>query len=333
MWQALSPANVTASLGYASAPAYTNLFAFGDSLSDAGNLYIADGGTAPVSPYSTGHFSNGPTWVEDLSRKLGLGTLTPSLEGGNDFAFGGAQTGVTAIEGYSPIDLPTQIADYALDHPAPVGGALYTLDIGANDIMNALGEFAAGKISIAGVGTAVAEAETNTVHAVDALYLLGARNLLFYEVPNLGLTPEFEGTSLQGLASGLAQSFDETVLADLTPLERFGGLKVFDLNSYALLGDIKSAPAAFGFTNVNDPVWTGNFTSSTSGTLASTIPAVQNQYLFWDDVHPTAAGHSLAANFAYDALTAGTSSWATTAVFADLGAANTPGRHTALSMA
>ena len=38
MWQPLSAANVTASLGYASAPAYTNLFAFGDSLSDAGNL-------------------------------------------------------------------------------------------------------------------------------------------------------------------------------------------------------------------------------------------------------------------------------------------------------
>ena len=105
MWQPLGPANVTASLGCASAPAYTHLFAFGDSLSDAGNLYIADGGTLPVSPYSAGHFSNGPTWVEDLSEKLGLGTLTPSLEGGNDFAFGGAQTGATAIEGYNPIDL------------------------------------------------------------------------------------------------------------------------------------------------------------------------------------------------------------------------------------
>ena len=60
------PANVTASLGYGSAPAYaapayTKVFAFGDSLSDAGNLYIADGGTAPVSPYYAGHFSNGPT--------------------------------------------------------------------------------------------------------------------------------------------------------------------------------------------------------------------------------------------------------------------------------
>jgi len=281
---------------------YTTLFAFGDSLSDAGNLYALDGGTEPVSPYYEGHFSNGPTWVEDLSEMLGLGTLTPSLKGGHDFAFGGAQTGTTAIEGVSPIDLPAQIAEYALEHPTPVTGALYTLDIGSNDIINALDDYAAGKISLGGVSTVVREAETNTVHAVDALYLLGARNLLFYEVPNLGLTPLFDGTgALAALASGLARSFDQTVLADIAPLEHFG-LKVFDLNTYALLGKIEGDPAAYGFANVSTPVWTGNFTSSTSGTLASTNLAVQNQYLFWDQLHPTAAGHQLTADFAYDLL-------------------------------
>ena len=178
---------------------YTTLFAFGDSLSDAGNLYALDGGTAPVSPYYAGHFSNGPTWVENLSQMLGLGTLEPSLKGGNDFAFGGAETGTTAIEGYNPIDLPTQIAEYAAEHPSPVKGALYTLDIGSNDIFNALDDYAAGKISIGGVDAVVAEAETNTVNDVEALVALGARSLLFYEVPDLGLTPLFRGSALQGL--------------------------------------------------------------------------------------------------------------------------------------
>ena len=69
--------------------AYTALFAFGDSLSDAGNDWIVDGNTDPVSPYYQGHFSNGLTWVEDLSNMLRLPTLKPSLAGGNDFAFGG----------------------------------------------------------------------------------------------------------------------------------------------------------------------------------------------------------------------------------------------------
>jgi hypothetical protein len=53
--------------------AYTALFAFGDSLSDAGNDWIVDGHTDPVPPYYQGHFSNGLTWVEDLSNMLGLG--------------------------------------------------------------------------------------------------------------------------------------------------------------------------------------------------------------------------------------------------------------------
>ena len=79
--------------------AYTALFAFGDSLSDAGNDWIADGHTDPVSPYYQGHFSNGLTWVEDLSNMLGLGTLTPSLAGGHDFAFGGAETARRSLLG------------------------------------------------------------------------------------------------------------------------------------------------------------------------------------------------------------------------------------------
>ena len=106
----------------------------------------------------------------------------------------------------NPIDLPGQIVDYALSHPRPVSGALYTLDIGANDIMNALSEFAAGKITLGGVSTVVTEAENITVHAIDALYLLGARNLLFYEVPNLGLTPLFAGTAPLRLPTPLAPS-------------------------------------------------------------------------------------------------------------------------------
>ena len=252
--------------------AYTALFAFGDSLSDAGNDYVIDGGTDPVSPYYQGHFSNGLTWVEDLSNMLGLRPLSPSLAGGNDFAFGGAETGPTAIEGVNPGDLLGQVAQYAVLHPTPVGGALYTLDIGGNDLFKALDELHAGQISPSVAGTAIAQAETNTVHAVEALFALGARNLLFYEVPDLGLAPHLsaEGSAWQNLASGVAKSFDQTVLSDLVPLEHLG-LKVYDLPTYADLDLVASNPSYFAsqygisFTNVTTPGWTGNFTSSSSG--------------------------------------------------------------------
>ena len=59
-------------------------------------------GTKPVSPpyfqqnYGSANgnvFSNGPTWVQNVSIALGLGMLSPSLDGGTDFAYGGAVTG------------------------------------------------------------------------------------------------------------------------------------------------------------------------------------------------------------------------------------------------
>lgn len=61
-------------------------------------------------------------------------------------------------------------------------------------------------------------------------------------------------------------------------------------------------PARFGLTNVTDPVWTGNYNDPNSGTLASTNSAVQNQYLFWDHLHPTAHGHEVLGAHAVHAL-------------------------------
>jgi phospholipase/lecithinase/hemolysin len=308
--------------------AYTSIFAFGDSLSDAGNLFAESEGTIPLKPYVDGHFSNGPTWVEDLSQMLGLGPMKPFLtsNSGTNYAFGGAQTGTTDINPFDPnspihIDFPDQITAFNLVDPKPVKGALYTLDIGANDIMNALGEFVGGIISLAEVKTVVSQAETNTIDSVGTLFGLGARSLLFYEVPNLGLTPRFDGTALQSLASDLARSFNLAVLKGLAPLES-SGLKVFTLDTYDLLGEIKADPSGFGFTNVSDPCWTGGFTDPNSGALCSPDLDDQNQFLFWDEVHPTAAGHLLAAEFAVEALNAvpEPSTWAMIGIgFAGLG--------------
>ena len=96
------------------------------------------------------------------------------------------------------------------------------------------------------------------------------------------------------------------------------GLKVFTLDTYDLLGEIEADPPHFGFTNVSDPCWTGDFTNPKSGTLCSD----QNKFLFWDEVHPTAPGHLLTAEFALDALNAvpEPSTWAMILVgFAGLG--------------
>ena len=73
------------------ANAYTNIYVFGDSLSDNGNLSMAPG--APAGTPS--RFTNGPVAVEIVAGALGL-ALTPSdhLNGGfsgNNFAVAGAK--------------------------------------------------------------------------------------------------------------------------------------------------------------------------------------------------------------------------------------------------
>ncbi len=70
------------------------------------------------------------------------------------------------------------------------------------------------------------------------------------------------------------------------------GLKVFTLDTYDLLDEIKADPAGFGFTNVSDPCWSGTFTDPLSGALCSTDPSDQDKFLFWDTVHPTEAGRT-----------------------------------------
>jgi phospholipase/lecithinase/hemolysin len=79
------------------------------------------------------------------------------------------------------------------------------------------------------------------------------------------------------------------------------------------------------FTNVTTPGWTGNFTSSSSGSLS---PGYQD-YLFFDSVHPTALAHQLTADIAYHTLTTAplTTSFAMPAV----GLAGIGGHETALS--
>ena len=303
---AVLAAYLALSIGPASA--YTTLFAFGDSLSDAGNLFDLEG--IPGAPYVGGHFSNGPTWVEDLSLALRLGALKPTLSGGTDFAFGDATTG-----GARPIDLNNQVAAFeayaALAHltPAALNGALFTLDIGANDIINALSDPSTA-------ATVVSAAANSAADEVKELHADGARSFLFYDVPQLGLTADIKalGSAAQTLADTLAQSFNAALLSDLAPLEIGADpVKVFDLHTYDLLGHIVAQPARYGFSNVSDPC------IDTPACL-SALPAVQDTYLFWDGLHPTGGGHMLAADLAYALVAPEPSTWAMMLVgFAGLG--------------
>ncbi len=289
--------------GIVSAPAlagdYAALYAFGDSLSEAGNAFIATSGTEPVSPpYSDGRFSNGPVWVQDLANQLGLPALTASLAGGTDFAVGGAQTGTTPVHTANLSDLPAQLTAFQAAVPTPASGALYTLWIGANDLFSILGT--------PGISTATAMADanaavSNVVTFVAGLAADGAKNLLLVTVPNLGVVPAITklGSAAETEATDLSAYFDQALVSAVGGEAAGAGMHLSILDSFGLLDDAIADPAAFGFSNVTTPCWTGNDTNASSGTRCASTIAGQDQYLFWDQVHPTAAGQQIIADAAF----------------------------------
>jgi phospholipase/lecithinase/hemolysin len=305
-----------------SLPTYSVIYAFGDSLSDAGNLSIltsAAGATEPVSPpyhqetygpISGNVFSNGPTWVQDLSIALGLGTLAPTLAGGTDFAFGGAETGPTPQNADDPkiqaLSLPAQIATFQTTVSSPSANALYTLSIGSNDILDILSD---PSLSAQQQTIDVNDAVTNEIAFVKQLVADGAKNLLVLNVPDLGKTPEVtsglangSGTpsaTLDAEASQLSTAYDTTLS---TQLGTIGSAAIHIVDAYQLVDNAAADPAAYGLTNTTSAVWSGSYTSASSGTLATTDPATQDQYLFWDHLHPTEAGHQAIAEAAEQQL-------------------------------
>jgi hypothetical protein len=113
----------------------SNLFVFGDSLSDGGNSGIvsdaAIGAAFPPFPYYNGQYSNGPVAVEYLWQSFNPGdnTFRPSLAGGTNYAIGGATSG---LESYNSVNAsvppalqpayaqkgnPWQLAQFAAPNP------------------------------------------------------------------------------------------------------------------------------------------------------------------------------------------------------------------------
>jgi phospholipase/lecithinase/hemolysin len=270
----------------AAAPVFSRIYAFGDSLSDAGNDYIASAGVLPTALiYSDGRFSNGPVWVQDLAADLHLPAVKPSLNGGTDFAYGGAEAGAEPLHTVSPLDLPSQLAQFLVDEPHPSTNALYTLSIGGNDVIDAISAYAGNP---AGAMADVAAAVHDEVGFVRALAADGAKHFAIMNVPDLGKTPEEAADA--GVATKLSLLYDVELQSGLGSLSAADYLSIDLVNAFGLIDRAVADPGKYGLTNVKTPVWTGNFENPFSGTLHATGPA-QNSYLFFDHLHPTETGH------------------------------------------
>src|SRR5688572_27873475 len=248
---ALVASAVAAWFTLAGAPAsaqWSNLFFFGDSLTDAGS-YI------PVLPPGTGRFTTNPdpVWAQVLGSRYGF-SITPANQGGTDYAQGGAR--VTLLPGVpnapptaTAVPVATQVTQHIGAGVDP--GALYALWGGANDVFFQLGLAGAGAITSAQAQAAVILAATQYVQQVAALQAAGARNLIVFTLPDIGKTPGgmAGGAAASAQISAITTLYNNTVLAGLNAL----GGNVLRVDIAALFNELQTNPSAYGFTNTTIP--------------------------------------------------------------------------------
>ena len=157
-----------------------NIYVFGDSLSDNGNLYAATDKFAPPSPpYFNGRFSNGPVWVEYLNDMLPRADL-------HNFAFGGAFSDTGNSNGPFPgvLDQVTPFVDTA---PSLKPRDLCIVWSGANNYI------------FEATSTVPSDIVADVSEAIQQLAGEGCQSFLIPNLPNIGETPFGIAFGLQAL--------------------------------------------------------------------------------------------------------------------------------------
>ncbi|QIY78607.1 autotransporter outer membrane beta-barrel domain-containing protein [Chromobacterium violaceum] len=212
----------------AAAHAYSNIYFFGDSLSDIG----AFGGQAglPVGAHWT--FQNQANWTSILAAHYGLSSTAnnPSNSNntsgtGNNYAQGGAvaqsyqsitqfpgTTGANgSVEQYGPdgstaiLELPTQIQNYLASTKGKADpNAIYSVWIGGNDISAAAGTLTSD--TTAATATKLLATSAGTAGAlVGNLQSAGAKTIIVPNVPSLSSTPAALYQTVQSVATAVGQ--------------------------------------------------------------------------------------------------------------------------------
>jgi phospholipase/lecithinase/hemolysin len=286
---------------------FSGIVTFGTSFSDSGNAFVllGEAGTPPdysiglfdipTLPYARGghHLSNGATWIEQFARPLGLaGSVRPALQGGpnaTNFAVGAAR----AREDNINFNLARQVDTFFLQSGGVAApDALYVVEMGANDVRDAFIIFGLG-----GDGSLVLQEALLSISAnIQRLYAAGAREFLVWNVPNPAFTPAVRslGPAAERLATQLTVSFNDGLAMALAQLSVLPGITIKVLDAFQLLNAVDANPGAFGLTNV------------TTACVTPDDPPFKcdnpNEFLFWDGIHPTKAGHAIVAQMAANVL-------------------------------
>lgn len=309
---------------------YSNVYVFGDSLSDNGNLIQLD----PTVPE---RFTNGPVAVEIVAGALGV-ALTPSSHltslppFGNNYAIAGAKAvDEDGDESTPDINLPTQVNAFLQAHAgAAPADALYIVLIGGNDIRAARELRAQGILApTAEESEAARIAARESIRAavesqqtqIEKLIAAGAQHILVANAPDIGAIPETDLVAMQigslasdngqarkaarlpKVATKLSAKYNRILARKVARTSHQTGVEIKEFDLFAFLGEQIDAAEDFGYTNTDDACI---YIFSQGGVVnpeCADFP-VADGFLFWDEIHPTTKAHQNAGAAIIESLLA-----------------------------
>ncbi|MDZ4742625.1 MAG: SGNH/GDSL hydrolase family protein [Verrucomicrobiota bacterium] len=308
--------------------AYSGIIAFGDSLSDRGNMINKVGfNLGPFTGYdftyytnqfnafgtpANGRWSSGPTWIEYLNGNLqasatnaapiDLGANNGTNTTGANFAWGGSTTAGGTITFFGLHNLQLQVSNYVAISSQPflptTSSALYSVWSGGNDAINWVTDNT-NTWTMSSLDAQTATSTSNLATAITSLYNNGARSFIVPNMPALGFKPTFVGTTNEYWANTFATNFNTKLDVQLSTLEgSLSGISLVRFDIFSLFNSVINDPNAFGFTNATQQ----SFTYMNPG--PDVIVADPSKYVFWDGTHPTSYTHQHIGNAAYLAITA-----------------------------
>lgn len=310
---------------YATPDTIDKIVVFGDSLSDNGNFYAltsklhrvdSNVPVVPASPpYFHGRFSNGQVWVERLAESLHV-----PIE---DFAYGGAWAEpYEDSKAYIPPDLNNQVDDYSIRAVTDFHKSkhLYVIWAGSNDYLQP-NLYLQGKL----------DPEHTTTHTVSIiqsdirwLIKMGATKILIANVPMLEVIPASTemGQETMDIERKLSKMHNQKLVKMLDDLHaEYPTVKIMLGDVNVVFADVLAHPEKYHFKNVTEACYSGNYMMKNARALSNqaqinfndnaslrtaylaglnlapnSICENQDEYLFWDHVHPSRVTHQLIAD-------------------------------------
>lgn len=311
---------------------FNSLVVFGTSVSDPGNaftllahprvdLYLEsnviqnkppydtlDESLVPSAPYAKGghHFSNGDTWIEQFAQGRGYAAdAGPAFQSNSSKARNYAVGGARASNYPARVNLSQQVQAFLTDvGQLPKADALYAIEMGSNDVRDAVVTFfnvyltTYDQAQATAAASAVLNNALNSIAGnIQTLYTHGARKFLVLNAARIDALPAVTalGPQVSAVAANLTNGFNQGLaFSVLAPLSGLPGIQIAQVDLAAQMSTVIQTPGNFGLTNVIQPCITPN--------VAPFTCKQPDSYFFWDGIHPTKAVHAIISQRVADAL-------------------------------